>query len=183
VEGQKVRHLANVMYQIPISYGISGMTTFRYDMVRSSVLDVGANFFSKDPWSINLGPGKATVSYRPISFEGTFVPSAVKVAMTFGGDYTMPSGDALPLEETTRCQPGTDGCQVAMDGLPELEVLDRRTGTWVQFKRLSQGRAYTLPDAARWTDPATGEVQVRFVNERADQISFQFPIEITGTVR
>jgi hypothetical protein len=183
VEGQKVRHMANVMYQVPIGYRVRGTTTFRNDLIRSNVLDVGANFFSKDPWALNMGAGKATVSYRPLGFEGTLQPSSVKVAMTFGGDFTMPGGKTTELEEAARCEAGTEGCVVPMDGLPDLEVLDRRTGTWVQFAHLTQGKAYELADAARWVDPATGEVQVRFVNQRAEQVSFQFPIEITGTIR
>jgi hypothetical protein len=183
VEGQKVRHMANVMYQVPLGYRVRGATTFRNDLIRSNVLDVGANFFSKDPWALNLGPGKATVSYRPIGFEGTLQPSTVRVAMTFGGDFTMPSGKASVLEEAARCEAGDEGCIVPMDGLPDIEVLDRRTGTWVQFAHMAQGKVYELAEAARWVDPATGEVQVRFVNQRAEQMSFQFPIEITGTVR
>jgi len=58
-----------------------------------------------------------------------------------------------------------------------------RTGAWVQFAHMAQNTPYELADASRWVDPASGEVQVRFVNERQDQISFQFPIQIEGTVR
>ena len=104
--------------------------------------------------------------------------------MTFGGDFSMPGGKTTALEEATRCEAGTEGCVVPMDGLPDIEVLDRRTGTWVQFAHMTQGKAYELADAERWVDPATGEVQVRFVNQRQpDRSSFQFPIEISGTVR
>jgi hypothetical protein len=183
VEGQKVRRMANVMYQVPFTYRVRGAATFRNDMLRSNVLDVAANFFSKDPWAINLGPGKATVSYRPLGFEGTLQPSSVKVAMTFGGDFTMPSGRTTALKEAARCEAGAEGCVLPMDGLPDIEVLDQRTGSWVQFEHMTQGKAYELADAARWVDPATGEVQVRFVNQRTDQVSFQFPVEITGTIR
>jgi len=66
---------------------------------------------------------------------------------------------------------------------PELEVLDIRTGTWVQFEHLRQGTAYSLADADRWVDPASGELQVRFVNPRQDGIGFQFPVVLEGTVR
>jgi hypothetical protein len=72
---------------------------------------------------------------------------------------------------------------VPQDGLPDLEVLDVRTGAWVQFEHLTQSRAYLLPDAARWTDPASGELQVRFVNPRQDGVSFQFPVSVAGTIR
>ena len=49
-------------------------------------------------------------------------------------------------------------------------MLDVRNGEWVQFDHMLQGVAYELTDPARWIDPASGELQVRFVNERQDQV-------------
>jgi hypothetical protein len=183
VVGQHVRRMANVLYQVSLPFAVTGRTTFAYDLLRASVLEVGANFFGKDPWALNLGPGTVRVSYRPIAFEGTFTPSAVVVGLSFGGDQAIPAGKGRKLEEKRRCEPGSEGCIVPQDGLPDVEVLDVRTGDWVQFAHMLQGQAYELPDAARWVDPASGELQVRFVNERQDQISFQFQARIEGTVR
>jgi hypothetical protein len=183
IEGQKVRRMANILTQVALPYTVSGKTVFANDLLRSSVLEVSANFFSKDPWALNLGPGTARVSYRPIPFDGTFTPSKVVVAMSFGGELTVPGGNPRALDEKVRCEPGTEGCVVPQDGLPDIEVLDVRTGTWVQFAHLTQNVPYELVNASRWVDPASGEVQVRFVNERQDQVSFQFPVRIEGTVR
>jgi hypothetical protein len=183
LEGQVVERMANILYQVPLPYAIGGKTVFANDLVRSSVLEVGANFFSKDPTAIALGPGTVRVAYRPIPFDGTLAPSRVVVAMTFGGEISLPAGNPRRLEETTRCEPGTEGCVVPQDGLPDVEVLDVRTGAWVQFAHLLQNTAYELEDADRWVDPASGEVQVRFVNERQEQVYFQFPVRIEGTIR
>ena len=87
-----------------------------------------------------------------------------------------------PLQEQVRCEPGTEGCVLPQDGLPEVEALDRRTGDWIQFAHMAQGVGYELTDAARWIDPASGELQVRFVNERQDQVYFQFLVRLEGTV-
>lgn len=182
IEGQVVRRMANVLYQVPLPFTIRGKTTFRNDMLRSSILESTASFFNRTPWSTDLSSGMLRVGYRPIPFEGTFTPTSVRVGLTMGGDVTFPAGAAQAPRETTRCKPGAAGCVVPQDGLPDLEVLDVRTGSWVQFEHLAQGRPYDMPDPARWVDPATGEVQVRFVNEGQGQVSFQFPIEITGTV-
>jgi hypothetical protein len=183
IEGQQVRRMANILIQVPLAYTISGRTVFASDLLRASILEVGANFFSKDPGSINLGPGTARVSYRPIPFDGTFTPSRVVVALTMGGDVSVPTGNPRALAEQVRCEPGTDGCTVPQDGLPDLEVLDVRTSKWVQFAHMAQNTWYELKEAPRWVDPASGEVQVRFVNQRQDQDSFQFPIRIEGTVK
>ena len=183
IDGQRVRRVSNVLYEVPLPYAVKGNAVFFGDLIRASVLESGANFFSKDPWSINLGAGDVRVSYRPIPFDGTFSPDRIVVGLTFGGDVSLPAGKTRTLEETTRCEPGSDGCVVPQDGLPDIEVLDVRTGQWVQFKHLVQGASYELPDPARWLDAATGELQVKFVNERQDQISFMFPVRIEGTVR
>lgn len=183
IEGQRLRRVANILYEVPLPYAVGGKASFAGDLLRTSVLEIGANFFSKDPWAYNLGPGTATVSYRPIPFEGTLTPSKIVFGMTFGGDMPVAAGQGRELKETTRCEPGTDGCVVPADGLPDIEVLDRGTGEWVQFEHLLQGVSYELANPARWLDPASGELQVRFVNERQDQVSFQFPVRIEGSVQ
>ena len=103
--------------------------------------------------------------------------------MSFGGDFSMPGGQAKALQEAERCEPGAEDCFPPQDGLPDIEVLDRHTGSWVQFRHLAQGSSYELADAARWVDPSTGELQVKFVNERADQVYFQFMVRLEGTIR
>ncbi|MCJ7710234.1 MAG: hypothetical protein MUQ32_05325 [Chloroflexi bacterium] len=183
IEGQQVRRQANVLYQVPIPLAVRGKAAFRNDLLRSSVVEVNANFFNKDPWTISFGTGDVRMAFRPIPFEGTFDPTAVLLAMTFGGDTTMPAGVAAALKETVRCDPGTEGCVLPQDGLPELEVLDVRTGAWVQFEHLRQATAYELADPGRWVDPASGELQVRFVNSRQDGTGFQFPVVLEGTIR
>jgi hypothetical protein len=183
IEGERVRREANILYEVPLSLGVKGSTTFRDDLLRSIVVESNANGFSKDPWSINLGTGDMRMAYRPIAFEGTFDATSVTFALTFGGDTSMPAGVPVAPKETVRCDPGAAGCVLVQDGLPELEVLDVRTGTWVQFEHLRQGVAYALSDATRWVDAASGELQVKFVNPRPDGINFQFPIALEGSVR
>jgi hypothetical protein len=183
IQGERVRREANVLYEIPLPLGVKGSTAFRNDLIRSSVVEVNANFFNKDPWTISFGTGDVRLAYRPIAFEGRFDVTAVTLAMTFNGDPSMPAGAPVALKETIRCDPGTEGCAAAQDGLPELEVLDIRTGAWVQFEHMKQGVAYSLADPARWVDPVSGELQVKFVNPRQDGIGFQFPVALEGTVR
>jgi hypothetical protein len=48
---------------------------------------------------------------------------------------------------------------------------------------MAGGQAYELENAARWVNPASGQVQVKFVNEKQDGIGFQFQLQITGTVK
>jgi hypothetical protein len=183
IEGVRVRRVANILYQVPVALTVGGEVTFRSDLLRTSVVEVNANFFSKDPWTISFGTGNVRLAFRPLPFDGTFTPKQVVVAMTFGGDIAIPSGNPKALVEKARCDPADEDCVAAQDGLPDIEVLDIRTGEWVQFAHMQQGTAYELVDVGRWVDPASGEVQVRFVNERQEGIGFQFPISISGVIR
>ncbi len=181
--GAQVRHEANVLYEVPLPFRISGRNTFSGDLLRSSPIDVSANFFTKDPWTISFGIGQVTMAYQPLPFEGALTPDQVVVAMGFGGDIGALGGKHAMLRETERCDPAADGCVSAQDGMPDIEVLDVRTGQWVQFAHMAGGQAYELENAARWVNPASGQVQVKFVNEKQDGIGFQFQLQITGTVK
>ena len=103
--------------------------------------------------------------------------------MGFGGDITTLAGTQAVLRESPRCDPAADGCIVPQDGLPDIEALDVRTGKWVQFAHMSGGQVFELENAARWVNPTSGQVQVKFVNEKQDGIGFQFQVQITGTVQ
>jgi hypothetical protein len=186
VDGQQVRRVANVLYEIPVSIRISGQITFGSDLLTSSVVEQNSGMFSKDPWTLNFGPGTLRMAYRPIAFQGTLTPTRVSFMVTQGGEFpSLGQAAGTVLAETKRCDPAQaePACILPMDGMPDLEFLDVRTGTWVQFAHPSMGREYELADPGRWVDPATGELNVRFVNERQDMIGFQFPVAISGTVR
>jgi hypothetical protein len=183
IEDVRLQRLANVLYHVPVPMQVAGEVTFRNDLLRSSIVEGDANFFNKDPWTISLGIGSIEMAYRPIQFDGTFAARRVVLALTFGGETALPAGEPTALEEAVRCEPGSDGCAQPVDGLPDIEVLDVRTGAWVQFEHMTQGRAYELSDAGRWVDPSSGEIRIRFVNEHQDGIGFQLPIAISGVVR
>ena len=81
-----MRHEANVLYEVPLPFRVAGRNTFSGDLLRSSPIDVSANFFTKDPWTISFGIGQVTMAYQPLPFEGALTPDQVVVAMGFGGD-------------------------------------------------------------------------------------------------
>ena len=144
---------------------------------------MGANLFSKDPTALSLGPGTARISYRPVPFVGTFAQQA-DVTMTMGGDVGLPAVNPKVLRGEAPLRAGHRRLvRLPQDGLPDIEVLDLRTGAWVQFAHMLPNTPYELADASRWVDPASGEVQVRFVNERQDQDYFQFPVRVEGAMQ
>ena len=76
---RRVRRVANILYEVPLPSRSAARRRSATTCSAASVLEVDANFFSKDPWSISLGPGTARIAYRPIPFDGTFTPSRLIV--------------------------------------------------------------------------------------------------------
>jgi hypothetical protein len=188
IVGQKPRATGNILYYLPADVAISGKTTFRGDLLRSSTIDASAAFFSKDPFSINFGKGSATLAYRPISFSGTFTPTELTMGMNFGGDMPIVAPaktiEPLPSIPVACADPPTPDCVVAgFDGLPEVELFDLVTGDWVRLPHLAGGARYGIAEPTRYVDPTSGSVVVRFVNDRGDGVGFSFDLSMTGTVR
>jgi hypothetical protein len=192
IQGQTARRNANVLYYYPVDLAISGATTFASDLVRSTVVSADAAFFSKDPFSLNMGAGTATIAYQPISFGGSIAATGIQLAMNFGGG-SFPSASALAIEplgvvpvpctDQTGLEPA--GCELPrFDGVPEVEIFDRSgDGTWARLPHLGQGSAYSITNPERYVDPATGRVLLRFVVDQKDSgAGFQFNVAISGVI-
>ncbi|MDO8485063.1 MAG: hypothetical protein Q7S35_08980 [Candidatus Limnocylindrales bacterium] len=188
IEDQEPRRLGNVLYYLAARMTISGTTSFRSDLIRSSVVDSDAAFFSKDPYSINFGRGTATIAYRPTTFEGTLEATELAFGLNFGGDtgLTVKPTPVEPLPSIPpRCpNPPTPECApVIADGLPEVEVYDLKHREWKRLPHLSPGPRYAVADPANYVDPTTGTVLIRYVNDRMDSVGFSVDVSITGAVR
>ncbi|HSL34985.1 MAG TPA: hypothetical protein VK871_15135 [Candidatus Limnocylindrales bacterium] len=187
VQGQKPARSANVLYYVPVGLSVRGTTTFRSDLIRSTVVETDAAFFSKEPFSMSFGQGSVTIDYRPIPFEGTFAVRKVLLALGFGGEIMAGGGKPIrPLPEPSAEPVATDGPnggEIGWDGMPEVEVFDRTAETWLVLPHLAQGTTYELSDPADYVDPATGSIDIRFVNDRQDTVGFSFSIALEGIVR
>ena len=188
IAGQRPSRAANVLYYIPVGMQIRGATQFGTDLMRSTVLSADAGFFSRDPYSMSFGKGTVTVAYRPIPFAGTFTVSKARLGMGFGGDTigrrrggdrAAPSAAAVSVRFL---RGASSDPNAPFDGLPETEVLDRTTGDWLRLPHLNGGTTYELKDPARYVDPATGTIQIRFVNDRVDSVGMSFSVALEGKV-
>lgn len=184
IEGQVPRRTGNVLFFLPADLTVSGTTTFRSDLLRSTVVRSDAAFFSKDPYSINFGRGSAEIAYRPVAFDG----SITATQLAFGLNYGDPgfAVDPKPIEPLPAipepCEPGAAGCN-NFDGLPEVELFDLTDQTWKRLPHLEGGSRYAVKEPQRYVDPATGTVLLRFVNENSDGVGFGFDLSITGDLR
>jgi hypothetical protein len=191
IEGQTARHLGNVLYYIPTDFSIAGQTTFRSDLIRSTVVDSDAAFFSQDPYSINFGRGSATIAYQPVGFEGTLDVTELAIGLNFGGD-TQIGNEPKPIKPLPTIPPpcATDAtgqpdgaCAAAQfDGLPEVELFDLKAQEWVRLPHLDQSERYAVLDPARYVDPTSATALVRFVNDISDGVGFSVDVAISGDV-
>lgn len=192
IENQTARRNANVLYYFPVDLAVEGRTTFTTDLIGSTVVSTDTAFFSKDPFSLNMGAGSATIAYQPIGFDGRLAASELQLALNFGGGsfpsrspVSVSALDEAAVTCTDRANTEPAGCvPPALDGLPEVELLDRTgRGTWIRLPHLGGGSAFSIADPERYIDPATGQVLVRFVNEQQDSgVGFQFQISISGEI-
>jgi hypothetical protein len=186
IEAQKPRFLGNVLYYLPARMTVSGKTTFRSDLIRSTVVKSDAAFFSKDPNFINFGRGSATIAYRPVGLEGSLAATQVAISMNSGDiGPTVEPTEVKPLASIppTCPNPPTAECGPAvLDGMPEVELFDIEAQAWQRLPHLTQGVRYAVAEPARYVDPATGTVLVRYVNDRTDGVGFSVDLSISGSV-
>ncbi len=189
VAGESAQHSANVLYYLPVGIDVSGATTFTSDLITATVVSSDASFFSKDPFSLNMGAGSATIAYQPIAFSGAIAATGVQFSLNGG---TVPALGPVEIEPLTN---PTDTCKDAanttpagcvpprLDGIPEMDVFDISAATWMRLPHLGQSATYSLKDPTRYVDASTGEVLFRFVNGSADQgIGIQFQVAISGVI-
>jgi hypothetical protein len=188
---EEPRRNGNVLYYVPVGIRIHGQVTFSSDLLRPTVVDSDAQFFSKDRFFLSMGLGAATLAYRPIPFEGTFAVSQIRLTLGTGGNLVAGGGKELeplpsiPLACTDAAHTTPAGCDAPRnDFLPEVEVFDLKGGgTWVRLPRLTAEASYTLANPSRYVDPATGQLLVRFINQSAEaSVGFSFQLALVGDV-
>jgi hypothetical protein len=186
IEGQQAKRLGNALYFLPTSLGVTGRTTFRNDLLRSTVISSDSVNFSRDPYSLYFGQGSVEMAYRPAGFDGRFAATDLVIGLNSGdlGLTVDPSPiEALPAIPEPCPTPPTGDCAIGNDGLPEVELYDVQAGAWKRLPHLNGGIRYSVKDAARYVDPASATVRIRFVNDKAQDVGMSVEMWITGDSR
>jgi hypothetical protein len=185
------RRNGNVLYYVPIGIDIRGQVTFSTDLLRPTVVDSDAMFFSKERSFLSMGAGSATLAYRPIPFEGRFTASEIRMLLGTGGNVLPTLGgktvvplDEIPVNCTDLNNALPEGCEPRRDDfLPEVEVFDVTSGTWARLPRLAADAGYTLAEPTRYVDPSSGQMLVRFINDNPESsVGFGFQVALAGEV-
>ncbi len=195
IVGESPRRTGNTLYYLPTRVAISGLTTFTSDLLRATVVEADAMFFGRTVDNMNFGRGSATLAYRPIGLEGTFTADRLTISLDFGGD-TGVGGEPVPVRPLDaipvfcdEAKPDASVIQVRpceeaiVDGMPETELFDLTKAAWVRLPHLTVGARYSVTEPARFVDPASGTVLIRFVNDVNEQVGFNVSLSLRGTVR
>ena len=186
IEGQVARRSANVLWFLPADLAISGKTTFRADMLRSTVVESDAVVFNRDAATLNFGQGSVTVAYRPVGFEGRIAPSQLTIGLNSAENGPSVSPEPVrPLASIPpACVPSeTDPCKPAeFDNLADIELFDIQQGAWKRLPRFVSGTQYAVDSPARYVDPSSGTVLIRFVNDVTDGVGFSIDVSISGDI-
>ncbi len=99
VSGSEPRTAGETLFYLPLDLTAKGRVTFTPDLMRSTVVENGAQFFSKDPFNISLGGGSVTLAYRPIPVTGTFRATRLALGVNMGmvGPLGAGGGGAEPI--------------------------------------------------------------------------------------
>ena len=181
VTGASVRAEGDTLYLMPAATRLDGTVILTDPLIGRSVLEMHANDAWDDGSSWSLGPGWMSVELRPVvPIDGT---KATYLGLAVAQDYgRLLTGRGLEVEPLPPAQqpdqadpmvvpepvPGDEppGAKPVVGfgvQLPAFQLLDRTTGTWVEFPAPSNGREMRIASPERYLDEA-GAVRLRFVN-------------------
>ena len=124
VEDQSANRVSNVLYYVPVPMAVRGRVTFSGDLIRSTVTEADANFFSRDP-SFNFGQGSVTLAFRPIAFAGQLTVSHVRMSLGLGPDGAVRDTGGQPVAPIPGCLSAEPDRRGSPDpnsaGLPEAD--------------------------------------------------------------
>ena len=173
--GPEAAQLGNVLYYVPAGSAISGTTTFRSDLIRSTVVDVRRRSSSPRTVHHQLRRGRATIAYRPIAFEGTLTATELAIApeLRRPGLTIEPSRDRAAAVDPAAVPGSADRPKVraraAFFGRPAggRGLRRRRRRRWKRLPHLAGGHALRGRGPGALRRPGDrARVLVRFVNDR-----------------
>jgi len=210
VAGQEPRTAGETLYYLPLGLAATGAVTFAPDLMRSSLVEVKAQFFNKDPSNLTIGGGSVTLAYRPIPVSGRLVPTRLALGVNMGltgpipGGGSNPGGGVEPAPPTLEpapatsdpatpaptAGPGTGAPEEPVkpapppakveQGLPRLELFDREAGAWREVTDLASGKILEIRGPGRFVDSASGTILVRLSNDGQDALNLQLTVQLEG---
>jgi hypothetical protein len=191
VGDEKAARVGQAVYLLPLGVELGGQTTFPDELMSHSIVSSEAAEALDQGSAYSLSRGVMVVDFGPVPFDGSFVPTRLALVMTQGDPSIVvaaPSTTTGPLPETEQPDQddavGEEAGAFPADGMPELQLFDRTTGTWQEFAHLAPGQDISVADPQRYVDSA-GHFLVRFVDRQgagAGSTYFGLSAELQGSL-
>ncbi len=204
VAGREPRNVGETLYYLPLPLSATGAVTFTPDLMRSSLVEVKAQLFNKDPFNLALGGGSVTLAYRPIPISGSLTATRLALGINLGMAGPIAAGTGTQLEPGPPTVDEPDGTPAPSigpgeatpapdkpiappaggdQGLPTFELFDLSAGAWRPLDGLVSGTPVEIRDPARFVDPGSGTILLRLTNDRTDTVGFQLSVQLEGEMR
>jgi hypothetical protein len=182
--GATASSTGDVLYFVPLPIAIQGQVTFSGDLMQGTMVSSDGQMFGKGggPPMIFFQGGTLTQAYRPPVFEGTLRPSKLILSVNQGtvgaaGAEVKPTGSgdgALTADEEN---------QIQRDGTPFIELFDRQAGAWMRLAHVDGGTSVSIAEPARYVDPTSGTVLIRFRSSDQNGSGFSFQVQLEGKIQ
>jgi hypothetical protein len=206
IAGHEPRTAGETLYYLPLPLTATGKVVFTPDLMRSSLVEVKAQLFSKDPFNLTIGSGSVTLAYRPIPVAGRLAATRLALGVNLGAAGPIGTGTGTPVEPGLPVteEPAATPAPTADSGsgeatpvptkpdepvpapiggdpnVPGIELFDRAAGAWRPVEGLVSGGSVEIKNPAHFVDPSSGTVLVRLTNDRQDAVSFQLALQLEG---
>ena len=173
----------NILYYVPLDLTLEGKVIFTGDLMRGTTISADSPTFSKgDPFTISFQDGTVTQSYQPNLAGRAIEPTRLVLQVNQSGSASGISGPKVTPTGPADGPPTKVEVAAESDGVPTIEIFDVTTHSWMRLGHVANGAAADLAEPARYVDPNTGAVLIRFRSDRQDGVGFQFQVQLEGTI-
>ena len=188
--GTTAQRVGETLFMLPARATVTGPVVFAGGLIGHTVVEVDAVDAFDDGDAFTMGRGTTTVDYWPFGIEGAFDVTALSIRLDQGGAASPTAGGVslLPLPQDEQPDPDAPLASdphpaLGSPDLPEIQLFDRVTGTWIEFESPEVGRSYRIEEPARFVD-SSGSLRVRFVARDSDSyLYFDLTARLEGNVR
>ena len=174
----------DVLYFVPLPIAIHGQVTFTGDLMQATTISTDGQLMGKGggPPNVFFQGGTLTQAYRPPVFEGTLSTSKLILAIN-QSVVGVPRADVRPTGPGDADLTPDEDRQVQIDGTPFVELFDRQSGGWVRLAHFDPSASVSVAEPARYVDPTSGTVLVRFRTSDQNGVGFAFLLQLEGKIQ
>jgi hypothetical protein len=188
--GTSAQRLGETLFVLPAHVTVTGPVTFAGGLIGHTLVEADALDALEEGTAFTMGRGTMTMDYWPVGIEGAFDATGLSIRLDHGENTPPTTGGVELLPVPADQQPDPDlplasnpHPEAGLSEAPDIQLLDRVAGTWIEFQTPSIGRSYRIAEPERFVD-SSGGLRVRFVGRDSDSYYyFSLTVRLEGTVQ